>query len=77
MLKPVVMMLITLLSKEILQFVLETVTSLAETDLTNEEKRAEAFAMIKAKLSSDGMELRSSIVNLLIEWAVVQLNKAK
>jgi len=75
LLKPVIMTLIKLLSKELLEFVAETVTQLSTTDLSNADKRLEAFNLIKAKAKADGKELRSSIINLLIEWAVVNSKK--
>ena len=72
-LKPIVMMLIQHVSKEVMEMVIETVRALASTDLTNEEKRKKALYQIKENLKVEGKELGSSVINLLIEIAVQRL----
>lgn len=47
-----------------------SVTKLANTDLSNEEKRKAAFQEIKAYAIKEGIETRDSLINLLIECAV-------
>ena len=54
---------------------LEIVTSVSKDDLTDEEKRSKAFGDIKAKLIENGLELKDSLVNLLIEIVVQYFKK--
>ena len=75
-LKPVLIMLVQQASKEIMEMVLNTVQAMAATDLTNEEKRKEAFYQIKENLKAEGKELGSSMINLLIEIAVARLKQS-
>lgn len=48
----------------------------ADNVLSNEEKRKEAAARIKARLVAEGVEVRDFIVNLAIELAVGGLKTA-
>jgi hypothetical protein len=61
-----------LLIGEFSSFAIATIAGLAATDLTNEAKRAEAFAKIKAEAAARGKTLGDSIINLLIELAVAK-----
>ena len=45
------------------------------TDLSNDEKRKEAFNRIKSTAAASGIEFRDGIVGLLIELAVQRLKK--
>lgn len=56
-------------------FALQTIERLDATTLTNEEKRTEAFKLIKAEGISEGKSLRDSLINLAIEAAVTWLKK--
>lgn len=60
---------------ELKDFAIETVMNLATTDLTSEEKRTEAFNLIKAEAIERGLTFKDSAINLLIELAVTQLKK--
>jgi hypothetical protein len=67
------MQIVALVSKELLENVLYTVKALQETELSNTEKRNEAFYQIKERLKMEGKELTDSMINLLIEFAVQKL----
>ena len=54
-------------------FAVKIVSELSLSDLTNEEKREAAFDKIKAEAISQGLEVRDSLINLLIEMAVAYL----
>lgn len=56
-------------------FAIDTVARLAQTDLNNEEKRKRAFEDIKDKAVSSGIEVRDSLINVLIEMAVLSFKK--
>lgn len=75
--KPIMVSLIAMMTKEALEIVYEVVVALSETDLTNEEKRKEAFTQIKYLLKQRGLELKDSIIYLLIELAVTRLKEKK
>jgi hypothetical protein len=51
----------------------QTVLSLADTDLSNEEKRKAAFSKIKNYAVTRGIEAKDSTINLLLEMAVASL----
>jgi len=76
-LKPIVKTLISLVSAEILDLVLDVVRELAATDLTNSEKRDAAFERIKEMLKEEGKDLGDSLINLLIELAVQKIKGEK
>ncbi len=59
-----------LLIAEFKEFAISTVVTLASTDLTNEEKRAQAFKQIKEEAITRGKELGDSVANVLVELAV-------
>ena len=59
-----------LLVAEFKDFAIQTVTTLASTDLTSESKRAEAFKAIKEEAIKRGKTLSDSMINILIELAV-------
>lgn len=73
--KPIMVSLISMMTKEALEIVYEVVVALSETDLTNEEKRKEAFCQIKYLLKQRGLELKDSIIYLLIELAVTRMKE--
>ena len=56
-------------------FAVSAVAKLADTDLSNSAKRAEAFKLIKDEAIAKGIEYKDSAINLLIELAVAQLKK--
>lgn len=58
-------------------FALEVVTELASTDLTNTQKRKEAFDKIKAEAISRGLEYKDSALNLLVELCVASIKKTE
>ncbi len=55
---------------ELLDFAITICKDLDAEDLTSSEKRKEAFKSIKAEATERGLDLRDSLVNLLIELAV-------
>jgi hypothetical protein len=61
----------------ILDVAKETVEDLAQTDLTNEEKRDEAFKRIKNYARMRGLEVRDSVINTVIELAVQELKNIR
>jgi hypothetical protein len=48
----------------------QAVIKLADTDLSNEEKRKQAFQEVKAYAVSRGIQAGDSLINLIIELAV-------
>lgn len=54
---------------EFKDFAVATVTLLAKTDLSSEEKRKEAFRQIKEELKKSGKDVGDSIINSLVELA--------
>lgn len=60
---------------QIQDIALYTVKELENTDMTNEEKRNEAFKRIKAYTMSKEINIQSSLINLAIEIAVQALKK--
>jgi len=46
------------------------VEKLQATDLTDEEKRAEAFRQISEYVTNAGIDIRDSLINLIIELAL-------
>jgi hypothetical protein len=76
LIKPVITLLLSSVVSQALPMALEIVESLATKDLTNTEKRNEAFKQISDKLAEDGHTLTTSVINLVIECAVQAL-KAK
>lgn len=65
-----------LILAQLKDFVLVTVTKLAETDLTNSEKRNAAFKEVKAYSIANKIQAKDHIINLIIEICVASL-KAK
>ena len=49
---------------------LNTVTELASTNLSNEDKRSAAFGRITDYALKNGINVRDSLINLVIEMAV-------
>jgi len=45
-------------------------TEVGKEEITNEEKRSKAFGQIKDIAKGEGLELRDSLINLLIEVVV-------
>ena len=58
-----------ILIAEFKDFAILVVTELKATDLTNEQKRAEAISRIKAEALARGKVLNDSLVNTLVELA--------
>ena len=63
-------------AKYILQVARETVEELAKTDLTNEQKRKEAFEEIKSFTKTKGLQIRDSVINTVIELAYLEYKDA-
>ena len=55
------------------QIVLAVVVELAASNLSNGEKRQAAYDRIKAEAAAQGLELKDSLINLVIEMAVLRL----
>jgi len=49
---------------------LQIVTELAATDLSNEDKRNEAFKRIGEYATAQGLSVKDSLINVIIELAV-------
>lgn len=49
---------------------IEAVEELSKTDMTNEEKRTEAFKRISTYAMTKGINAKESLINLVIEIAV-------
>ena len=58
---------------ELKDLALEIIKELATTDLTDEQKRKEAFDRIKKAAKEKGLSVKASIINTLIELAVQYL----
>ncbi len=58
---------------ELKEIAIEIVAEIGSTDLSNEEKRNEAFTRIKESAKEKGLEARDSLINLIIELAVQYL----
>jgi len=56
---------------------MNAVTKLAQTDLSNEEKRKQAFQEIKDYAISEGIQARDSLIFLIIEMCITSLKNAK
>lgn len=54
---------------------LSIVEELSHSNLSNDEKRKEAFIRIKSKAELKGIEVTSSLINMAIEMAVQYLKK--
>lgn len=72
-LKPILLMILNLITKEAFDLVLEIVERVGALDLTNNEKREEALRVATILLKASGHNLKDSVVNLLIELAVSKL----
>jgi len=55
---------------ELKDYAVEVVSTLEDLDLTNEKRRKEAFKQIKEEAEKRAIEIRDSVINLLIEMAV-------
>ena len=55
---------------ELKDFAINTVGTLQSTNLSNEEKRQQAFEEIKAEAINRGKNLSDSLINVLIELAL-------
>lgn len=62
--------LIQILIAEFKDFVLNVVGTLQKTDLSNEEKRSQAFVDIKAEAVRRGKYIPDSIIDILINLAL-------
>lgn len=63
----------TKLLAEIQSIALDIVSELASTDLSNEEKRKQAFNKIKQYALEKGIETKDSLINLAIELALTKI----
>jgi hypothetical protein len=61
---------------ELKDFAINTVTTLASTDLTNEEKRKQAIEAIKNQAKAEGKEMTDSLAATLTELAYSYAKKA-
>jgi hypothetical protein len=73
LIKPIVIVLVNMISGKIMETVIEIVQTLQSTGLTNEEKRNLAYYEIRDTLKENGQELSDSMINLLLEMAVQKL----
>jgi len=71
--KPAVMVILSELGRKALAIAIDVVQEVALKDMTSDEKRSEAFEMIKTKLEEQGKEAGTSLINLAIELAVQRL----
>lgn len=62
-----------LLLAQIKDFAVEVVTTLGKTDLTDSEKREQAFKDIKEYAINKGLNVKDSLINLAIELTVTYL----
>lgn len=56
-------------------FALQAIAEVSVLTLTNDEKRNEAFGRIKSYALTNGIMARDSLINLVIEMAVLSLKK--
>jgi len=59
-----------LIIAELKDYAISVVATLKNSDLKNEEKRKEAFKLIKAEAKKRKIKIKDSLVNLIIELAV-------
>lgn len=59
-----------LILSDVLALAMKIVTELNQSDLSNEEKRKEAFLRIKSAFKDDVRGVKDSLINLAIEMAV-------
>ena len=57
---------------QLAELAMDVVKDLANKDLSNEDKRQEAFNIIKSHAVQNGIEARDSLVNWLIETSVLR-----
>ncbi len=57
------------------EYAVSVVKILAEKDLTNEQKRDEAFRLIKLASIKKKIDIKDSLINLIIELALQALKK--
>jgi hypothetical protein len=74
---PFLKFLLTESGKILAEVALQAVQDCEDLDLSNDDKRAEAFAKIFESLSLKGISLGKAIINLAIEAAVVKLKDSK
>jgi hypothetical protein len=58
---------------EVMDFARTAVAELSLEDLTNSEKRNEAYKRIVARLKDEGKEIKESIIRTTIELALLEL----
>jgi len=61
---------------QLAEFARDTVTELSVTNLSNEEKRKQAFQRIKQFSITHGIVARDSIINVIIELAVLTIKNS-
>lgn len=74
-LKPVLMYLLKEIGKDIMQVVERVIREVSLEEMTNEEKRCEAFDRIKEILRQEGKVLADSTLNLLIELVYQKIKR--
>ena len=75
MFKIIVGLLINMILGKLKPFAIDVVSNLNSETFSNEEKRSQAFNLIKDKAILVGKELRDSLVGLAIELIVTWLKK--
>ena len=73
MFKIIVGLLINMILGKLKAFALDVISNLNTSDLSNSEKRNQAFNLIKDKSILVGKDLRDSLVGLAIELIVTYL----
>ena len=61
---------VELLLAQLKDIAIQTVSELENTDLTNEQKRTEAFKRIGEYAKGKGLQVKDSLINLIIEIAL-------
>lgn len=62
---------------ELKDYAIALITTLVNTDMSNEAKRDKAFQGIRAAAISKGLEIRDSWINILIEMALQYVKNIK
>ena len=58
---------------QLLKIALSIVTELANSDLSNDDKRKQAFERIKTKALQEGIDFKDHLINLAIETAYAKI----
>lgn len=76
-LAPLIRILMSSVGPLLAELAMNAVKTVAETGLSNSEKRDAAFSMITDDLKKAGIEAATSTINALIEAAVIKLKADK